>query len=486
MLELLLTLSRIFREAGYELYMVGGAVRDLLLRRDAALDIDLATNARPDEIKRLVNQTHPAAVIALGEKFGTIRVHYWRTQTPESAEPVNRATPASSPAPAPVVAETPADVDVVELTTYRSDRYDPGSRKPEVTFGDTLQDDLLRRDFTFNAMARDLQTGEIIDPYGGREDLEHGLIRAVGDQPERRFDEDPLRMLRAARFAAQFDFRLEERTRAAIERQAGTLAKISRERIRDECTKLLIAPHPALGIRLLVELGLMPYVAPEVLELRGVSQQPGHSKDVYEHVLRVVERIPPRPATRWAALTHDIAKPRTRSVEDGKVHFFGHEDVGAVMAREILRRLKFDRAFVDHVMRLVKMHMRANAYTSDWSDGAVRRLMYDAGDAFADLLDLSRADITSYRPERVSRAVARVDDLERRGRWLREEAERVPIKSPLDGNDLMELFGREPGAWIRPIKEHLLNLVIDGALAPDDREGASAEAKKVMAQPDGD
>ena len=156
------------------------------------------------------------------------------------------------------------------------------------------------------------------------------------------------------------------------------------------------------------------------------------------------------------------------------------------MAREILRRLKFDRAFIDHVTRLVKMHMRANAYTSEWTDGAVRRLMYDADDAFADLLDLSRADITSYRPERVSRAVARVDDLERRARWLREEAERVPIKSPLDGNDLMELFGREPGAWIRPIKDHLLNLVIDGALAPDDREGAIVEAKKVMAQLEGD
>ena len=276
------------------------------------------------------------------------------------------------------------------------------------------------------------------------------------------------------------------RTRAAIERQAGTLAKISRERIRDEFTKLLVTPHPALGMRLLVDLGLMPHVVPEVLELRGVSQQPGHSKDVYEHVLRVVERIPPRAATRWAAFTHDIAKPRTRSLEDGKVHFFGHEDVGAVMAREILRRLKFDRAFIDYVTRLVKMHMRANAYTSEWTDGAVRRLMYDAGDALPDLLDLSRADITSYRPEHVSRAVARVDDLERRARWLREEAERVPIKSPLDGNDLMELFDREPGAWIRPIKDHLLNLVIDGALAADDREGAIVEAKKVMAHLEGE
>jgi len=209
-----------------------------------------------------------------------------------------------------------------------------------------------------------------------------------------------------------------------------------------------------------------------------------------EHLCRTVDWLrvlapEASPALVLAALTHDIAKPRTRSLEDGKVHFFGHEDVGAVMAREILRRLKFDRAFIDHVTRLVKMHMRANAYTSEWTDGAVRRLLYDADDTFTDLLDLSRADITSYRPERVSRAVARVDDLERRARWLREEAERVPIKSPLDGNDLMELFNREPGAWIRPIKDHLLNLVIDGALAPDDREGAIVEAKKAMAQLEG-
>ncbi len=482
MLEIILTLAERFREQGYELYMVGGAVRDLLLRHDTLADADLATNARPDEVKRLVAPTHPLAVITVGEQFGTVRLHYAR---PPSGDYV--ATVPESAAPPPQVEAHP---DIIEITTYRSDRYDPASRKPEVTFGTTLDGDLLRRDFTINAMARDPLTGQILDPYGGRNDLDLGLIRAVGNDPERRFDEDPLRLLRAARFASQLGFTIEPATRAAMKRQAATLEKISRERIRDEFTKLLLTDRPSLGIRILVELELMPYIVPEVLELQGVSQNPeavvARSKDVYEHVLKVVDRIPARPATRWAGLLHDIAKPRTRSVEDGKVHFFGHEDIGAGMARDILRRLKFDKPFIEHVRLLVRLHMRANAYTPDWTDGAVRRLMLDAGDALPDLLDLSRADITSYRPEKVSRAAARINELDARCRWLREEALRVPLKSPLDGHDLMQLFGREPGPWLRPVKEYLLGLVIDGKLAPDDRLGAEVVAREFLCTLDQD
>ena len=488
MLEKLLELARLFRSEGYELYMVGGTVRDLLTRREGSPDVDLATNARPAEVKRLANLTQPVAVVSVGEQFGTIRLHYARPAGAEVAPIPAPAVEADSVRPertveAPSLAAHPPDVDVIEITTYRSDVYSPDSRKPEVTFGDTLAEDLLRRDFTINAMARDPLTGEIVDLYGGREDLERGLIRAVGDQPEQRFDEDPLRMLRAARFAAQLDFAIEERTAAAISRQAPTLEKISRERIRDEFTKLLLTPNPATGIRLLVDLGLMPYIVPEVQGLQGVNQAlAGRSKDVYEHVLRVVERTPPRAAARWAGLLHDIAKPRTRSVEGGQIHFFGHEDVGAVMARDILRRLKFDRPFIEHVSRLVKLHMRANAYTPEWTDGAVRRLMLDAGDALADLLDLSRADITSYRPEKQARAAARTNELENRIAWLRAEAERVPIKSPLDGNDLMALFDRGPGPWLRPVKDYLLGLVIDGQLAAEDRERAADLAREFMAR----
>ena len=181
-------------------------------------------------------------------------------------------------------------------------------------------------------------------------------------------------------------------------------------------------------------------------------------------------------------MLHDIAKPRTRTVEDHKVHFFGHEDVGAYMARDILKRLHFDRDFIESVSRIVRLHMRANAYLSDWTDGAVRRLMLDSNDDLHDLLDLSRADITSYRVDKVTRAVARVAELAERCQHLKEEAERVPLKSPLDGNELMQLFERGPGPWLRPIKEHLLSLVIDGALAPDDKEEATKIARALLAE----
>lgn len=468
MLDIILDLAQRFHAAGHELYLVGGTVRDELLGRLASPDIDMTTDATPDAIKRLTTPTHPRAVVLVGERFGTVRLHY--------------ALPAESDA---ALHETDAmpDEEIIEITTYRSEQYNPESRKPEVCFGTNLADDLIRRDFTINAMARDPLTGAISDPFGGRADLEARVIRAVGDDPEQRFADDPLRLLRAVRFAAQLDFTIEPHTAAAIQAQAAMLAKISRERVRDEFTKLLVSPRPMLGLRLAVDLGLIPYIVPEVTELRGVSQRPGlpgHSKDVYEHVLRVVHNTPPRQAMRWAGLLHDIAKPRTRSVENNQVHFFGHEDVGAAMARDILKRLKFDRPFVDHVAHMVRLHMRANAYEPEWTDGAVRRLMLDAGDTLHDLLDLSRADITSYRAEKISRAAARVAELEARCQRLREEAERVPIKSPLDGNELMVLFGRGPGAWLKPIKDRLLSLVIDGELAPDDKATAEAIARQMV------
>ncbi len=472
MLEIILQLARIFQDHGKQVYMVGGTVRDLLLQREASPDADLTTDATPEEIKRLVAPTHPKAVVLVGERFGTVRLYYRREQ--------NFAQVAGEESSAGTVSAAPAE-DIIEITTFRTERYNPDSRKPEVTFGTVLEEDLLRRDFTINAMARDPLTGAIIDPFGGRADLEARVLRAVGNEPEKRFDEDPLRLLRAVRFAAQLDFAIEQKTAQAILNQAQTLEKISRERIRDEMNKILLSPRPILGLRLMVDLGLMQWVIPEMLELRGVSQRPTHSKDVYAHTLQVVQNTPPRLLTRWAGLLHDIAKPRTRTVEDGKVHFFGHEDVGAHMARDILRRLKFDRDHIEGVSLLVHLHMRSNAYTSDWTDGAVRRLMLEADDRLPDLLDLSQADITSYRPEKVSRAVARVQELRARAAYLKEEAERVPLKSPLDGNELMALFGRGPGPWLKPVKEHLLGLVIDGKMAPDDKAGAAEEARAFVA-----
>ena len=451
MRDIITTLAEAFHAQHKQLYMVGGTVRDVLLHREQSNDADLATDAHPDEIKRLVAPTQPSAVVLVGERFGTVRLHYGS--------------------------------DIIEITTFRTERYNPESRKPEVCFGTSLADDLLRRDFTINALASDPLNGNIIDLFGGRQDLENHILRAVGNEPDKRFDEDPLRLLRAVRFAAQLDFTIEAQSRRSIIRQAAKLQKISRERIRDEMNKLLVSPHPARGLDLLMELGLMAWIIPEVLELRGVSQQQQRttaSKDVYAHVLRVVERSSPRLATRWSALLHDIAKPRTRSVEENTVHFFGHEDIGAYMARDILKRLHFDRDFIESVSRIVRLHMRANAYTTEWTDGAVRRLMLESGDVLPDLLDLSRADITSYRADKVSRAAARVNELEERCQRLKEEAERVPIKSPLDGKELMALFDRPPGPWLRPIKDHLLSLVIDGVLSPDDKEEAARIARAYL------
>jgi poly(A) polymerase len=456
MLDVIITLAQLFRDQRKQLYMVGGTVRDVLLHRGQSPDADLATDAHPEEIKRLVAPTRPTAVVLVGERFGTVRLHY--------------------------------DSNIIEITTFRTERYNPDSRKPEVCFGNDLLEDLRRRDFTINAMARDPLNGHIIDPFHGREDLEAHILRAVSDEPDKRFDEDPLRLLRAVRFSAQLNFSIEAETQRSIERQATKLQKISRERIRDEMNKLLLSPHPARGLELLTQLGLMEWIVPELLELRGVSQQPQpkapHSKDVYAHVLRVVERSSPRLVARWSALLHDIAKPRTKSVEDGKVHFFGHEDVGAYMARDILKRLHFDRDFIESVSRIVRLHMRANAYTTEWTDGAVRRLMIESGNDLEDLLDLSRADITSYRVDKVTRAVARVQELAERCRLLEEEARRVPIKSPLDGKELMIIFDRGPGPWLRPIKEHLLSLVIDGVLSPEDKEEATRIAHALVAEED--
>lgn len=451
MLDIIKTLAEAFGARQKQLYMVGGTVRDVLLHRDQSNDADLATDARPDEIKQIVAPTHPNTIVLVGERFGTVRLHYGS--------------------------------DIIEITTFRSEMYNPESRKPEVCFGNDLIEDLHRRDFTINAIARHPLTGQIIDPFGGKQDLEAHMLRAVGNEPDKRFAEDPLRLLRAVRFAAQLNFTIEPATTRSIIRQAEMLQKISRERIRDEMNKLLLSDHPALGLDLLVELGLMTWIIPEVMELRGVSQQSqqgGRSKDVYAHVLRVVERSSPDLHTRWSALLHDIAKPRTRSFEDGKVHFFGHEEVGAHMAREILKRLHFDRDFIENISRTVQLHMRANAYTPDWTDGAVRRLMLDSDESLEYLLDLSRADITSYRDDKKKRAEALVAELATRCRQLKEEAERVPLKSPLDGNELMAMFGRKPGPWLRPVKEHLLGLVIDGVLSPDDKEEATRIAREFV------
>jgi len=446
------TLSAAFGAAGRRLLLVGGPVRDRLLGRPVH-DYDLTTDAAPEEIKRLARAARPDAVYDVGARFGTIGLVFREGADGQRA---------------------------VEITTFRSEQYPDGTRKPVVAFGTSLEEDLARRDFTINAIAQELSGGGLIDPYGGEADLVAGTIRAVGD-PEARFREDPLRLLRAVRFAAQLGFTIEPRTLAAIDAQAGSLERISKERIAEELTRILVSPRPSLGLRLATDHGLMAHAIPEVLPMRGVSQRPMHHKDVFEHTMGVVENIPAEPVLRWAALLHDIGKPRTKSVHEGQVHFFGHEDVGERMARQILRRLHADGRLIERVATLVRMHLRVNSYESDWTDSAVRRLMREAGDELTDLIHLSRADVTSYRQERVLAATMRADAFERRCQELLAIEDVARLHSPLDGDDLMALFDKGPGPWIRPVKEYLLDLVLEGQLDQDDRETATELARRFAA-----
>jgi poly(A) polymerase len=280
---------------------------------------------------------------------------------------------------------------------------------------------------------------------------------------------------------AQLGFSIEPATLEAIRETAYTLERISRERIAEELSRILLTDRAPNGLRLATDLGLMAYCIPEVLPMRGVSQRPLHHKDVFEHTLGVVRNIPPDLGLRWAALLHDIGKPQTKSVHDGAIHFFGHEDVGERMARRILRGLHFDNRFVERVAKLVRMHLRVNSYDREWTDAAVRRVIREAGDELDDLIQLSRADVTSYRQERIQAATMRADEFEQRCRELLEREDVARLQSPLDGNELMELFGRPPGPWIKPVKDYLLGLVLEGELAQDDKERATALAQRFVA-----
>ncbi|MDQ3657966.1 MAG: CCA tRNA nucleotidyltransferase [Chloroflexota bacterium] len=454
------TLASAFAADGQALYLVGGVVRDILLERDTPTDLDLATSARPEQVKAIASRLDHQGLYDVGERFGTIGIVF-----------------AGERGPLPV-----------EITTFRSEQYEPGNRHPEVAYGDAIGDDLARRDVTINAIAVDVANGAIVDPFYGQADLAMGLLRAVGD-PDERFREDPLRLLRVARFVSQLGFAVETETRAAMRRQAETIETVSAERILAEVTRLLCGEYADHGLETLLETGLLCRAMPELIPLEdSVYDYAGihREKDLWDHTKRVVVQSPPRSAVRWAALLHDAAKPLTRTVDaQGEVHFFGHERVGAELARRLLDRLKADKATRIAVARLVDMHLRCASYdAATWTDSAVRRLALEADGILPDLLDLAAADVTSARAHKQRAAASRVQGL--RDHLARLEAEMAldRLQSPLDGNDLMRMFDRRPGKWIAEVKDHLRELVIDGELAPGDRDTASRIARDLVAAMD--
>ncbi|MGL5829526.1 MAG: CCA tRNA nucleotidyltransferase, partial [Angustibacter sp.] len=380
--------------------------------------------------------------------------------------------------------------ETVEITTYRAESYDPESRKPAVVFGTNLRADLQRRDFTVNAMALSLPTGEFVDPFGGLQDLASGILRTPG-RPEDSFSDDPLRMLRAARFSAQLGLTPAAEVLTAMRDMAGRIAIISAERIRDELTKLILAPVPRPGLELLVASGLADFILPELPALRLEVDEHHRHKDVYEHSLIVLEQaialedaeVPgPDLILRLAALLHDIGKPPTRRFESGGgVSFHHHEVVGAKLTARRLAALRFDSATIKAVTRLVELHLRFHGYGSgEWTDSAVRRYVTDAGPQLSRLHRLTRSDCTTRNRRKAERLARTYDELEQRIAILAEKEELAAIRPDLDGEQIMEILGIPAGPLVGRAYRHLLSLRMESG--PQSTSEASAELRRWWSQ----
>lgn len=421
-------------EGGHDCYLVGGTVRDALLDR-ADTDVDLTTDARPEVIEAAV-RGWADAVWLQGRRFGTV-----------GAE---------------------KDGLRMEITTFRGDLYRPESRKPEVTYADRIEDDLVRRDFTINAMALALPEPRLVDPHGGAADLANRRLRTP-QAPEVSFADDPLRMLRAARFVATFALEPDPELVAAIESMRQRLEIVSVERIRDELQRLVTVDDPSAGLWMLCETGLSDEFVPELNSMR-LEQDPIHShKDVLAHTIAVVRNVQSRdPLVRLAALFHDIGKPKTRSFASGGVTFHHHEVVGARMTEERMRALKFPNDVVEAVTKLVYLHLRIHTYAMGWTDRAVRRYVRDAGELLVELNELQRADCTTRNVRKAATLARRMDDLEARIERLRAEEELDAIKPPLDGRQVMEFLGVDPGRVVGEALDFLLEARLDDGPIPED------------------
>ncbi|GAA3332268.1 CCA tRNA nucleotidyltransferase [Curtobacterium albidum] len=442
-------LAHAFADAGHELALVGGPVRDAFLGRPVT-DLDFTTDATPDETLRIVEPI-ASATWDVGRQFGTIAARIRGEQ--------------------------------VEITTYRSDVYDGETRKPEVAFGDTIEDDLLRRDFTVNAMALRLPQRELVDVHGGVEDLLAERLHTP-QTAEVSFRDDPLRMMRAARFTAQLGFTVSDEVRHAMTDLADSIEIVSAERVRDELVKLLDTADPVPGVRLLVDTGLAERFLPELPAMRLEIDEHHHHKDVYEHSLTVLTQAigyeterhageAPDTVLRLAALLHDIGKPATRKLEPGGAVSFHHHDlVGSKLVKKRLRALRFDNDTIAAVARLVELHLRFFGYTEGaWTDSAVRRYVRDAGPLLERLHELTRSDVTTRNRRKADRLGFAYDDLEQRIAALAEQEELDSIRPDLTGDDIMRILDIRPGRAVGEAYRYLLELRMDeGPLGADEAE----------------
>lgn len=439
-----------FRAAGHALHLVGGSVRDALLGR-LGDDLDLTTDARPEQVLALV-EGWAEQTWETGIAFGTVGISKRGFK--------------------------------LEVTTYRAEAYEPASRNPVVTYGESLDADLSRRDFTVNAMAIALPDWKaptaFVDPHGGLDDLAARVIRTPGT-PESSFGDDPLRMLRAARFASQLGFEVDPAVVAAMSAMAERLSIISVERVREELTRLVLGEHPRVGLELLVDTGLADSVLPELPALRLEIDEHHQHKDVYEHTLQVLERAirleedGPDLVLRLAAILHDIGKPPTRRHQPGGgVSFHHHEVVGAKMAKRRLKTLTFGKDVIEPVCRLIDLHLRFHGYgTAGWTDSAVRRYVTDAGDQLTRLHKLVRSDCTTRNRRRAATLAASYDDLEVRIARLAEQEELSRIRPDLDGAEVMRLLDLPPGPQVGAALKHLLGLRMEhGPLPREEAEAA--------------
>jgi poly(A) polymerase len=454
---LFVTLGSIFSQAGHEISLVGGPVRDAFLGRKAP-DLDFTTSASPDETLAIL-KPHVDAHWDIGRAFGTIGARIGD--------------------------------DTIEITTYRADQYSQESRKPEVQFGESLEADLLRRDFTVNSMALRLPAaaGEkpvFVDPYKGLQDLVDGVLRTPG-KPEDSFSDDPLRMLRAARFASQLGFEVEPATFEAMQAMAERIEIVSAERIQVELTKLMTGAHPRAGLELLVDSGLAALILPELPALKLETDEHHHHKDVYEHTLTVIEQaidyekdyaLEGDFVLRFAALMHDTGKPATRKLEPaGGVSFYHHDVVGAKLTAKRMKALKFDNDTIKAVSRLVELHLRFFGYSDQaWTDSAIRRYVRDAGDQLLRLHALTRADVTTRNQRKADRLAHAYDDLEHRIGVIMEQEELNALRPDLSGEDIMRILDLKPSKQVGEAYAFLMELRLEEGVL-----GAAEAEKRLLA-----